>query len=67
MEAKRVELLLESKRLMDELDMITLDVRLFTKRRQIADAQLSLAQDGVLGIGYSERKIEEDTPATIGQ
>lgn len=56
MESKRLEHLLERKKLMYELDTLALDVRMVTKRREISDHHLGLAQEGRLGINYHEKK-----------
>ena len=57
MESKRIEHVLEQRRLMYDLDALALDLHAVTTRREIADRQLELAQDGMIGINYPEKRI----------
>ena len=50
-----MHLFLDAHAAMQELETALLDVRMVEKRRKIADAQLELAREGLLGIDYDKR------------
>lgn len=60
MEAERLNLYVDAQSALQELETALLDVRMAEKRRKIADAQLELAREGVIGVDF-EKKMNAST------